>query len=214
MMRYETPEFTIFQLEIGPMENFSYLLISKKTKEAAVIDPAWDIKQILEIAEKEGARVTRAVLTHAHFDHANGLKELVKKINAKVYVHEKEARGIALPEGLLDPTKDEERVDFGGFEVEFFHTPGHTPGSQCLKAGKYLMTGDTLFVGACGRTDLPGGSEAVLFKSLQSLARLPEDTVVLPGHDYGSSPTSTIGNEKRHNPYFQCEDSEEFAGKE
>ncbi len=194
-------ETKIVQVPVGPMANYAYLIGDLATKTCAVVDPAWDAKRILDVGEKEGWTTKAILLTHTHHDHANALEPLVAKTGAKAYVHMEESA--AIPAALdSKATQDGSEIRIGGTTIRCMHTPGHTPGSQCFLTGIDVITGDTLFVGACGRTDLPGGSTATMIASLQALAALPEETRVYPGHDYGDSPTSTIGEQKRSNPFM------------
>lgn len=140
-------------------------------------------------------------MTHTHFDHCNAAEELARKIGAPVYVHESEAGD--LPEGLdVRKTRQGETIKIAGIDIRCIHTPGHTPGSQSFLVGDALFTGDTLFVDGCGRVDLPGSSPKEMVRSLASLAKLPDNIIIYPGHDYGPKPTSTIGDQKKSNPYL------------
>jgi len=196
---------------------FSYLVACRKTKEALVIDPAGDIDAIIAEAEKEGFRILRIVNTHGHVDHIMGNAELKEKTNASIAIHEGDAAVIAAVPLLklqlfsaqasppADMTvRDDDIITVGEGKVKVIHTPGHTPGSICLHLDGYLFTGDTLFVEGVGRTDLPGGSWPQLFNSItKKIFALPEDTIIMPGHNYGPRPRSTVGDEKRNNPYIQ-----------
>jgi len=145
------------------------------------------------------------------------LEVFVAKTGGKVYVHRAEADSLKAVKDHLVQTEDGTRIAVGKVQLTCIHTPGHTPGAQCFliqsgeaKGKAYLLTGDTLFVGACGRCDLTGGNAGQLYESLAKLAKLDDQTVVLPGHDYGDQPTSTIGREKKTNPYYQARSLDEF----
>ena len=191
------------QVSVGYMGNFIYLIGDKKAKECAVVDPAWDVDAVLRDVEKDGMKVVAGILTHTHFDHANGVEALVKKTGCKIYVHENEAKYVKEVQGHLVETKEGSKLKIGDVEMVFLHTPGHTEGAQCILVGDKLVTGDTLFVGACGRCDLPGGDEKKMKQSLKRLADLDGSLLVYPGHAYGEEDSSTIGNERRTNPYMQ-----------
>jgi len=203
-------EVFVKQIAVGAMANFAYLVGDATSRQVMAVDPAWEPGRILAEAEAEGVRICGLLLTHNHYDHANTAQALVKELGVPVHVHKKEA---ALPG--VDPGKivagEAEDIVCGGIRIGAIPTPGHSPGSRCYLAGGYLFTGDTLFVGACGRCDLAGGSVRELFKSLhERLARLPDETVVLPGHDYGDTPRSTLGRERRSNPYLLCRSMDDF----
>jgi glyoxylase-like metal-dependent hydrolase (beta-lactamase superfamily II) len=186
----------IKQLEIGYMDNFSYLVGCEKTRKALVIDPGPDIAPILAAAEEDGLEITTIFNTHGHGDHTAGNAPLKARTGAPVVLHAEDADGYPEADVFL---KNETPLKVGEITFEVFHTPGHTPGGTCLYAGGNLFTGDTLFVGDSGRTDLRGGERPTLGRSIRRLMQLPDDTVVWPGHNYGPTPTSTIGWEKRHN---------------
>lgn len=207
----------IEQILIGGFDIFCYVLGDPDTGEGIVVDPGGPADQILERANAKG--VTKIVLivnTHSHVDHVSGNEAMAKATGAPIAIHESEAQGLANPNTAMlamfgankSPAakrllKDGEKITFGSQSVEVIHTPGHTTGGICLYWPGYVITGDTLFVGGVGRTDLPGGSFAVLKDSIHKrLFTLPEDTVVLPGHHYGPTPTSTIGREKRENAFI------------
>jgi glyoxylase-like metal-dependent hydrolase (beta-lactamase superfamily II) len=186
----------IKQLDIGYMDNFCYIVGCKKTRKALVIDPGHDVDQIVSAAEKQGLEIETIVNTHAHGDHTAGNAELKSLTGAKIIIHALDAAGYPKADVFL---KDEKTLQLGEITFDVIHTPGHTPGGICLHAEGNLFTGDTLFVGDSGRTDLPGGDRPTLGKSIRRLMQLPDDTTIWPGHNYGPTPTSTIGWEKRHN---------------
>ena len=188
------------------MENFAYLIGDEKAGLAAVVDPAWDIEKILELARKNGLRVIYAINTHHHPDHTSGNDEILKATGTKIVAHEasRNRKDIA--------AKDGETLHLGSLELKLIHTPGHSPDHMCVLVNGKLMTGDTLFVGECGRTDLPGGSSEQLYDSLfNKLMKLPDQVEVYPGHNYGPKPHSTIGYEKTHNYVLKPRTAGEFV---
>jgi glyoxylase-like metal-dependent hydrolase (beta-lactamase superfamily II) len=200
------------QMELGPMQNFVYLVGDRAAGECVVVDPAWEIDRIVEAAQADGMTITGALVTHTHPDHVGGplfgmdipgVAALLERVPAKVYVHAAEReflRGFGSDLVTVDAGAE---LPVGGLPITFIHTPGHTPGSQCFYVDGRLISGDTLFIRACGRTDLPGGDPAELHRSLtQTLARLPDETVLFPGHNYGGE-RSTLGAEKRQNPFMR-----------
>jgi len=194
------------QLELGPMQNFIYLLGDPETRECAVIDPAWDMETALRTAAADGYRITHAIITHTHPDHVNGLGALLDAGGARIHVHRAEAeylRGLGLGSDLV-PMDAGDTIRVGKLPVTLLHTPGHTPGSQCFYVDDKLISGDTLFVGSCGRCDLPGGDVEEMYRSLtQRLMALPDSTLLYPGHNYGVRPSSTLGDERRTNPFMR-----------
>ena len=197
-------------MEIGPIQNYVYLIGDRNKREAMVVDPAWDIPSILSVAEKEGYQIKGALLTHAHFDHSNGLEELIGKTDSVAYVNKHEAEFLKDIKTGIKKMDSGDKVKIGDVEITFIHTPGHTPGSQCFLVENNLVSGDTLFINACGRCDLPGGNAEQMYHSLKRLAELDEKTVLYPGHNYADHPTSTIGTEKQYNPYLQVAGLSDF----
>jgi glyoxylase-like metal-dependent hydrolase (beta-lactamase superfamily II) len=184
------------QLPMGYLDNFSYIIGCEKTGKAMVIDPAPPADRIIAAAREKGLTIEMIVNTHGHGDHTSGNAELKQKTGARIYIHQRDADRYAGADVVL---KDEAPLQLGEIPVRVIHTPGHTPGGICLYAEGHLFTGDTLFVGDSGRTDLPGGHRPTLGASIRKLMELPEETVVWPGHDYGPKPSSTLGWEKRNN---------------
>ena len=206
-------EQTIYfkQLELGPMQNFIYLVGDPKTREAAVVDPGWEVPSILQAAERDGYRITKAFVTHHHFDHVMGLGELLKAADIPVYVHRQDAPLVKVEPGSLKPVSGGETIDVGGVTVQLLHTPGHTPGSVCLLVNGRLLSGDTLFINGCGRCDLPGGNPREMFDSLsKKLKRLDDGTVLYPGHNYADRPSIPLGEEKRTNPFLAASTQDDF----
>jgi len=198
------------QIELGPLQNFVYLIGSLETREAAVVDPAWDVPRILEIARQDEMRITKAIITHTHFDHINGLAELLKAADVEIVVHKKEASDVPVGRSNLKSVEGGDQISVGPLSLSFLHTPGHTPGSQCIQVGDQLISGDTLFIGGCGRCDLPGGDPELMYKSLARLSQMDDRLVVYPGHNYALQPTSTIADEKSINPFLKAETLEGF----
>lgn len=202
------------QIPVGPMQNFVYLIGDESTKEAAVTDAGWDIDEIIRNAAEGELKINKIILTHSHFDHVQKINELIDKTKADAYFHESEfdeiSRLMKNSSAKLIKLKDNDEIKVGKIKIKIIHTPGHTKGAVCLLFDDKLITGDTLFVGAIGRTDLPGGDAIKLFESLQKLKKLDDKIKIYPGHDYGETPFSTIGYEKKNNPYFMCKTKEEF----
>jgi len=196
----------IRQLEVGMMQNFNYLIGDTETKECAYVDPAWEVDRVLKIAKDDGYRVTKILCTHNHFDHVGGVEELVEATGAEVLIHVDDEKPLKKGKGRIVSLTDGNDFKIGNLIVTPLNTPGHTPGSTCYLVQapnepiQHLFTGDTLFQGNCGRSDLPGGDPKQLYKSLLMLKGLDPSTKVYPGHDYGSVPVTTIGYEKEHNP--------------
>mgnify|MGYP001822235573 FL=1 len=186
----------IKQLEVGYMDNFCYLIGCEKTRKALVIDPGADVERIVAEADKEGLEIETIVNTHAHGDHTEGNAKLKDLTGARIIIHGHDANGYPNADVRLS---DEKTLKLGEISFEVIHTPGHTPGGICLHAQGNLFTGDTLFVGDSGRTDLAGGHRPTLGASIRRLMELPNETVVWPGHDYGPTPSSTLAWEKRNN---------------
>lgn len=193
------------------MENFVYLVGDREKKEALLVDPAWEVQAVLEQAAKDGFRVTGALISHTHFDHVNGLEDLLRATDGVVYVHKGESEFLRGMKQNLRKMEGGEKIRIGSINITFLHTPGHTPGSQCFLVNeKSLISGDTLFINACGRCDLPGGDAEQMYRSLDRLASLDESTVLYPGHNYADDPTSTIGREKQSNPYLKISNLDDF----
>lgn len=193
------------QLQLGPMQNFVYIIGDGETREAAVVDAGWDVEAILKAADQDDLKITSILLSHNHFDHINAVGPLLEKVSAPVYIHKGDMHRLQGQgfDSYLKPIETEGEIMIGKTPVRFLHTPGHTPGSITFQVHNAIVTGDTLFVGACGRFDLGGGDAAIMYDSLMRLGRLDGQTIVFPGHDYGDQPTSTIGRENATNPYLR-----------
>lgn len=195
------------QLELGPMQNFVYLVGAEGSPQTAIVDPAWDVSAALSAAAEDGRTITHALLSHHHFDHVNGLPDVLARGGIRVFAHALDVPKLA-PEVQREVTglQAGDAVEVGPLRIAAMHTPGHTPGSTCwhVAGGEAaLFAGDTVFVNACGRCDLAGGDAEQMFQSLRRVAELPAEVKLYPGHDYGDVKVSSIEREKQHNPYFQ-----------
>lgn len=208
----------IQQVKLSKMATFGYLVIDDATRTCALIDPAFDTGRLLDMASGPGLQITHVINTHSHSDHTAGNAAVAAATGAKICIHRLDAaalgklfnrgfsrlmggKGSPPPDVLLEDT---DTLKIGTVALTVIHTPGHTPGGICLQTGNHLFTGDTLFVGSAGRTDLPGGNRRHLERSIATrICTLPGETIIWPGHDYGSRPRSTIDREKRSNPFMQ-----------
>ena len=225
----------IKQMELGPMENYIYLVTNKFTKDCVVIDPAWDVDAIKDEVSANGLNLKAALITHGHPDHTNGIEELLKHYDIPIMVSESEAEFYKpIGENIID-VKASHKLELGDAEnridIDFVHTPGHTPGSQCfyIKTAKrsysaandvhfesenILVSGDTLFLDGCGRCDMPGGDAEVMYDTISNiLMKMPDDTVIFPGHNYHHYCCDSLENQKKTNPYMQFDNLKSFIGK-
>jgi glyoxylase-like metal-dependent hydrolase (beta-lactamase superfamily II) len=206
------------QYEVGNFGIFCYLIGDEESQEGLFIDPADDAQKLLAEAGSHGLTKIRYIVnTHSHVDHIMGNAEMAKKTGAKIIIHQKDASALVrTPSDLLEMfgaapsppadimVKEGDVIQVGSVNLKVLHTPGHSPGGISLYLDGMVFTGDTLFVGSVGRTDFPGSSWEVLEASIrQKLYVLPGETVVFPGHNYGSAPTTTIQLERRHNPFVR-----------
>jgi len=211
-------DMQIQQVKLSKMATFCYLVADEASQTCALIDPAFDTDRLISLAADQGLTITHIINTHNHSDHTAGNAAVITATGAKLYIHQRDAaalgrlfnrgfsrlmggKGSPPPDVLL---KDNDAIQIGSVTLNVIHTPGHTPGGICLHTDGHLFTGDTVFVGSAGRTDLPGGSKRQLETSIATrICSLPENTILWPGHDYGPTPSSTIAREMRSNPFMQ-----------
>jgi hydroxyacylglutathione hydrolase len=205
------------QMQVGHMAVFAYIVGDPENGEGLVIDPAANVDGIIHVARENNINIKYIVNTHGHVDHMTGNAEMRTKTGAQIIVHRDDAELVMFtplplfkmhgaekspyPDIIVN---DGDVITVGNISLKVIHTPGHTLGGICLYSQGYVFTGDTLFVEAVGRTDFPGGSRRMLSHSImEKLFILPDDTIVMPGHNYGRTPSSTIGHEKMYNPYLK-----------
>jgi glyoxylase-like metal-dependent hydrolase (beta-lactamase superfamily II) len=217
------------QIPVGEMANLAYAIGSKSTREVLLVDPAWSVDALVDRVEADDMKLVGALVTHYHQDHVGGsifgmniegVARLLERAQVPIYVNEHEAAGTRAVTGAsatdLAPRSGGDVIELGGVRVRLLHTPGHTPGSQCFlveEAGQpgRLVSGDTLFLGSCGRVDLPGSDPAEMYRSLnEKLKRLPDETLLYPGHLYSSEAWAKLGDEKRTNPFLRVASLEQF----
>ena len=196
----------IEQIQVGQMANFTYLIIDEEEKEIAIIDPSWNLDKIFEIIKRNSYRVKFIINTHTHFDHILGNEQVLAITNCQIVQHENsmDRHDIAV--------KDGDRIRVGNIVIDILHTPGHSKDSICLIVdSKIIFTGDTLFVGNCGRIDLPGGNVNEMYDSLlRRIIKLNDELILYPGHNYGMKTVSTIGEEKNTNYVLAPRTLQEF----
>jgi glyoxylase-like metal-dependent hydrolase (beta-lactamase superfamily II) len=193
------------QILVGEGKNFTYIFGDENAQEAAVIDPAYDLGKVLKQLKKLEVDLKYIFNTHSHRDHTAGNGQVKEKTGAKVVMH------VSAPLSKDIAVEDQDSLKIGGLTVKVIHTPGHTPDSICLFVENKLFTGDTLFVGECGRTDLQLSSSEDMYTSLfNKILSLDDSIEVYPGHDYGEKPNSTIGHERKTNYTLEKRTREEF----
>ena len=196
---------TVVQIPAGDAANFAYLVYCEETKKGIAIDPSFSPQALLDAASEKGVTLTLLVNTHGHRDHIDGNRDIIAATGVPLAAH---------PADMPDADRklaDGDLIEVGRGHLEVLHAPGHSPGSIVLQTENAVITGDTLFVTRCGRADLPGSDVTQMYQSLQRLKRLPAETQVFPGHDYGPQPVSTIGRELEQNDYLKCNDLESFV---
>ncbi len=196
----------IEQFLVGEMDNFTYLITDEKNKNSIIVDPSWDLEVIFDFLEKNKLDNTFIINTHSHFDHVFGNDQVVKRTGAKIIQHK------ASPLKKDIEVNDGESIKFGDTSIKIIHTPGHSVDSICLIIDdKIILTGDTLFVGSCGRIDLPGSNPDEMYDSIYNkVINLDENLIVYPGHHYGNTKTSILGQEKKLNFVFKFHNRGEF----
>ncbi len=206
------------------MVNFVYAVGDRETREALLVDPAYCVGELLGVLEADGMRCVGVLATHYHFDHVGGsamgwdvegVAALLERVAVPVHVQRAEVpwvvRAAGVEEADLTAHDDGDVVEVGHVAVQLVHTPGHTPGSQCFLVDGKLVSGDTLFLQGCGRTDLPGGDPVALYESLtRRLAKVPDDTLVYPGHLYSAEPSAPMGETRRTNAVLRPRPAEEW----
>ena len=207
----------IAQYELGSMRNFIYLILDEKSKTAAIVDPQKDLRPLADL-DANGYRLESILLTHSHHDHVAGVGPILAlRPDLPVYIHAADIfRLKGVPPTNLRRVADGETIHVGMLEVRAIHSPGHSPGELCFRVTPpigpgFLLTGDTLFIRDCGRTDFPESNNDDMFASLQRLKALPDDLVVLPGHHYAAETASLLGAEKKRSPPLLCRSAEELA---
>ncbi len=195
----------VFQVAVGNMQNFTYIVVDEETSQSIIIDPSWDLIELELIIKENDLKIKYIVNTHHHFDHTIGNESMSESTKAPIIQHE-------LSDLKHDiSVKDGDFIEFGSSKLKVLHTPGHSKDSICLLGDGKIFSGDTLFVGNCGRIDLPGGDPKELFHSLfDVIYKLDDELIMYPGHNYGSTETSTIGKEKLTNFVMQKRTEEQF----
>ena len=196
----------VHQIQVGNMQNFTYIVEDEDTSEAIIIDPSWDLIELEMVIKRNDLKIKYIVNTHHHFDHTLGNEAMAESTKALIIQHE-------ASELKKDITvKDGDMIEFGNSKLKVLHTPGHSKDSICLIGDGKIFSGDTLFVGNCGRVDLPGGSAKELYHSLfDILYSLDENLVMYSGHNYGHKETSTLGQEKITNMVMQKRTEQQFV---
>lgn len=208
----------IIQIPVeGFDNNFSYFVVDKSKNEIAIVDPS-DPERLDEEIRQNGLSPSMVLLTHTHRDHCSGVSAMVERYGIPVYMHKNAAGKVDVMSNYEVLIDEDDSIQLGELKIKILYTPGHADDAICYYIDKKnaadsipkLITGDTLFVEGCGRADLKGSNAEDLFKSLQRIKALPDETEVYPGHDYGSRPFSTIAYEKKHNKFLKCSSLEEF----
>ncbi|MEZ4287563.1 MAG: MBL fold metallo-hydrolase [Polyangiales bacterium] len=203
----------VHQFQLGPMDNFVYFIGDKEARSVAVVDPAWDVPAILNEAERLDVSIDYVLCTHSHFDHVNGINDLLKSRDIPVHMLKQEVAHASFKnENLVQSSPGDSLMIGKHTEIKMIHTPGHTPGSVTYRIADGIVTGDTLFIQGCGRCDFVGGDPVTMYNTLKMLTEsLPRQTKMYPGHNYGPTQVSTLDSELKENPYLQHQTVEDFV---
>lgn len=194
------------------MANYIYFIGDPDTREMAVVDPAWDIQAIRQVALDHDFELKKVLITHGHPDHINLVETLLDQEQVLAYMHKDEVPWIGGWQQTVIPTEHMQELRIGDVKIQALHTPGHTEGSQCFLVNGKLISGDTLFIDGCGRTDLPGGNAEKLYDSFCNvIKKLPVETVIYPGHNYAESHCETLSNQLKTNLFLQADDKQKFC---
>lgn len=213
MPQANTPSkpYTIKVLELGPMQNFIYLIKDEATARTAVVDPAWDTKAIIKAAEQHKMNITDILLTHSHHDHINGIGDILEKYDAQLHLTRAEAKFWGSDINMPTLHQGGDTISIGKTDLKILHTPGHTPGSACYLFDDQLITGDTMFVYGCGRCDLPGGDPEQMYHTLRALRTdLAATTNTLPGHNYAVKTHCSLDEQNVGNPFLHFDQADKF----
>ena len=207
------------------MVNFVYAIGDRQTGDCVLIDPAYDVNGLVDAVEADGLRLTGVLATHYHPDHVggsmmgmriDGIASLLERCSVPIHVQQAEVEWVTKVTGVerthLTAHEPGDIVKVGDIEITLVHTPGHTPGSQCFLVDGRLVSGDTLFLDGCGRTDLPGSNPSDMYDSLQRLASLPDNTVIFPGHQYSAAAHAAMSQVRSSNAIFKPKTKEAWLG--
>ena len=216
-------DFAVSDHLASQMVNFVYLVGDTQTRECVIVDPAYAVNDLLQIVANDDMKLTGVLATHYHPDHVGGsmmgmniegVAALLDLQPVPIHVNANEASWVTRTTGISDNDlvkhSGGDKLCVGDIEITFVHTPGHTPGSQCFLVEQRLVAGDTLFLEGCGRTDLPGSNPGEMYASLQTLAKMPSDTLVCPGHQYSAMPSSNLGDVVATNHVFKPQTQEQW----
>ena len=216
-------DFAVSDHLASQMVNFVYLVGDTQTRECVIVDPAYAVNDLLQIVANDDMKLTGVLATHYHPDHVGGsmmgmniegVAALLDLQPVPIHVNANEANWVTRTTGISDNDlvkhSGGDKLCVGDIEITFVHTPGHTPGSQCFLVEQRLVAGDTLFLEGCGRTDLPGSNPGEMYASLQTLAKMPSDTLVCPGHQYSAMPSGNLGDVVATNHVFKPQTQEQW----
>ena len=205
--------FEIFTLELEEQDNLLYIIKDKKSRKSFVLDPAWDGKKIIKTLKEKDCDLVGIILTHSHYDHINAIDEILAYRSVPVHINKQERNFWGREDlNFIDYEKDGEIISLGETEFVVYHFPGHSIGSMAIYSQRQLFLGDTLFVYGCGHCRLPSANAQELYKSLQRIKKnFTDEVIIYSGHDYGITRTSTIGEQKKGNPFLLIENEQEFV---
>ena len=211
MMQQLKQTYTIKTFDVGPLANIIYIITDNKSKESAIIDPAWDMSEAYKYIGENDLILKKILLTHSHHDHVNAIDEILTSYDLEIHINKKEKVFWKKEYDNFVINHGGDTIKLGETEIRSLHTPGHTPGSTCYHIGDDLIAGDTLFVFGCGRCDLHGGNPEEMFNTLKDIKiSLDPKTIILPGHNYSIKRESTLQEEIQGNPFMKFNNIKKF----